>query len=162
MLEELINLVKEHAGTAVISNPAIPDQHNDTVVAEAGSSILDGLKNMVNGGQAQEVLNLFNHPGGDISANPAVQNISGSFIQNIMNKCGLDQATASNVAGNLIPNVLQHLVQQTNTPGANSSFNLQGMLGQLTGGQGLQGIIGSLEQGGAGGMMDKVKGMFTA
>jgi hypothetical protein len=161
MLEELINLVKEHAGTAVISNPAIPDQHNETVVAEAGSSILNGLKNMVSGGQAQEVLNLFNHQGGDISTNPAAQNISGDFIKNIMSKCGLDQATASNVAGNLIPNVLQQLVQKTSTPGGSGGFDLQGMLGQLTGGQGVQGLIGSLEHEGAGGIMDKIKGMFS-
>ncbi len=79
-----------------------------------------------------------------------------------MSKCGLDQATASNVAGSLIPNVLQHLVQKTNTQGSGGSFDLQGMLGQLSGGQGLQGVIGNLEHEGAGGLMDKIKGMFTA
>ena len=29
MLEELINVVREHPDAAVISNPAISDQHNE-------------------------------------------------------------------------------------------------------------------------------------
>ncbi|MDR3716237.1 MAG: hypothetical protein P4L51_25825 [Puia sp.] len=79
MLEELINLEKKHAGTAVFSNPAIPDQHNDTVIAKAGNSITDGLKNRVSRPRARQVLNLFSH-GADISANPAIQNISGGGL----------------------------------------------------------------------------------
>jgi hypothetical protein len=45
MLDELINLVKQQAGDAIVNNPAIPNDKNDLAVQEAGSSILGGLQN---------------------------------------------------------------------------------------------------------------------
>jgi hypothetical protein len=159
MLDDIINLVKEHAGEAINNNPAIPNEHNDAVAAQAGSSILDGLKDMISQGKAQDVLNLFSHPG-DVQSNPAVQNISNGFVQNLVSKFGIEPAAAGGVAANLIPNVLQHLVQKTNDT-SNSAFSLEGILGHLTGGQGVQGILGSLTSGGGEGVLDKLKGFFN-
>lgn len=159
MLEDIINLVKEHAGEAIVNNPAIPNENNEAVTAAAGSSILDGLKNMISQGKAQDVLNLFSHPGADVQSNPAVQTISAGFVQNLVGKLGIDPAAAGGVAANLIPNVLQSLVHKTNDT-ADSSFSLESILGHLTGGQGIQGILGSLTGGEGGGVMDKIKGLF--
>ena len=159
MLENIINLVRENAGEAIVNNPAIPNEHNEAVTEEAGSSIVDGLKNMIAQGQSQDVLNLFSHPSGDFQSNPAVQSISGGFIQNLVQKFGIDPSAAGNVASNLIPTVLQNLVHKTNDT-ADSSFNLENILGHLTGGQGLQGLLGSLGQGGGAGVLDKIKGLF--
>ena len=44
MLDQLISLVKEYAGDAIITNPAIPNDRNDEAVGLASNSILDGLK----------------------------------------------------------------------------------------------------------------------
>jgi hypothetical protein len=159
MLESIINLVREHAGDAVINNPAIPNGHNEAVTAEAGNSILEGLKNMISQGQAQDVLSLLSHPSGDFQSHPAVQNISAGFIQNLVSKFGIDPSAASGVASNLIPTVLQNLVNKTNDT-TDSSFSLENIAGQLTGGQGLQGLLGSFSQGGGAGVMDKLKGLF--
>ncbi|HMC84326.1 MAG TPA: hypothetical protein VKI61_02330, partial [Chitinophagaceae bacterium] len=81
MLDNLLDLIKQHAGAAIIDNPAIANQHNDAAIAEAGSSIMDGLKKMIASGNTQDVVNLFNHQGGDIANTPAVQQISGGFIE---------------------------------------------------------------------------------
>jgi hypothetical protein len=159
MLDNLIDLIKQHAGNAIVNNPDIPNSQNDAAVQEAGNSIVSSLKNMISQGNGQEVLNLLQNKGGDIATNPAVQNISGGFIQTLMNKFGLHQNAAGGVANNLIPNVLQSLVHKTNDPN-DKSFDLQGIIGSLTGGQGVQGILGELEQGGGAGIMDKIKGLF--
>ncbi len=168
MLENLLDLIKQNAGNAIIDNPAIPNQHNDAAISEAGNSIVDGLKKMISSGNTQDVVNLFNHQGGDIANNPAAQQISGGFIQNLMDKFGLDKGAASGIAGNLIPQVLQKLVHKTNDPN-DKSFDIQGILGQLTNGQqggsgfDLQGLIGQFTGGGnagGAGIMDKVKGLF--
>jgi hypothetical protein len=159
MLDDIINLVKQHAGEAIINNPAIPNENNEAVTAEAGSSIMDGLKGLISEGRSQDVLNLFSHTGTDLQSNPAVQNISGGFIQNLIGKFGLDPAAAQGVAGNLIPQVMQSLVHKTNDT-ADSSFNLENILGNLTNGQGVQGLLGSLTQGQGGGAMDTIKGFF--
>src|SRR5271154_714184 len=113
MLENLINLVEQHAGTAVINTPAIPNEQNTAVISEAGNSILGTLKNMVSQGNMQDLMNLFHNPG-NVSSNPATQAITGNFVQTLMDKFGLDQNSANGVAGNLIPNVLQSLVHKTN------------------------------------------------
>lgn len=151
MLENLINLIEQHAGTAVINNPAVPNEQNNAVISEAGNSIVGTLKNMVSQGNMQDVMNLF-HNSGNVSSNPATQNITGNFVQSLMDKFGLNQTAASGVATNLIPNVLQSLVSKTNDPN-DSSFNLQGIIGQLTSGTGA---------GAGGGILDKIKGMFSS
>jgi hypothetical protein len=150
MLENLINLIKEHAGDAVVNNPAIPNEQNNAVISEAGNSIIGSLKNMVSQGNMQDVLNLFHNQGGNITTNPAVQNISGNFVQTLMDKFGLNQGAANGVASNLIPNVLQSLVHKTNDPNDNS-FDLQGIISHLT--SGTPGAAGS-------GILNEVKGLF--
>jgi flagellar hook-associated protein FlgK len=161
MLENLLNLIKEHAGDAVINNPAISNEHNDAVIAEAGHSITGGLQNMISQGNLEGLMNLFHIGRGIGTNNSTVQNISGDFAQNLMNKFGLNQAAATSVAGALIPSVLQSLVSKTNDPN-DKDFDFQGILSQLSGGRGLEGLLGGLSGPGvAGGLMDKVKGLFA-
>lgn len=148
MLENLMDLVKNFAGDSIINNPAIPDEHNDAAVGTVSNSIMDTLKNAIGGGQLSDVTNLLGGQGGDLNSNSLVQNIHGNVIQNLMEKFNLDHGQASGIAGNLIPNVLQNLIHKTNDPGDNS-FDLNGIIGSLTGGGG-----------GIGGLMDKVKGLF--
>jgi hypothetical protein len=169
MLENLLDLIKQNAGNAIINNPAIPNEQNDAAVSEAGSSIVDGLKNMIAQGKTQDVVNLFNHQGGDIASTPAARQLSGGFIQNLMDKFGLDHGAASGVAANLIPQVLQKLVHKTNDPNDNS-FDIKGILSHLTGGQAsggfdLQNLIGQFTKGGnanagGAGILDNIKGLF--
>lgn len=160
MLENLINLVREHAGTLLNNNPAIPPGQTDAVVTETGSTIIDKLKEMISQGGGQDVLNLLQNAGESHNpSNPVVQNISGGLIQNLMNKFGINQDAAGGIAGNLIPNVLHSLVNKVNDPNDNS-FDLQGIISHLTGGQGIQSLLGNLEQGGGAGILNSVKGLF--
>jgi len=55
MLDELFNLVKQNAGTAIVNNPAIPNEKNDEVINEASSSIAGGLQGMFSGGGVQDL-----------------------------------------------------------------------------------------------------------
>jgi predicted secreted protein len=172
MLENLLDLIKQKAGAAIINNPAIPNEHNDAAIAAAGGSIVDGLKKMIAGGNTQDIVNLFNHQGGDIANTPAAQQISGGFVQTLMDKFGLGQSAAGGIASSLIPSVLQSLVSKTNDPN-DSSFNIQSIIGHLTGGQSqvggmdIQSLISKFTGGGAttnatggGGIMDTIKGLF--
>ncbi len=158
MLEELINLVKEHAGDAVINNPAIPNEQNQAVIEETGNSIKGGLEQMISQGNLNEVLNLFH--GGGAGSTSAVQNISGGLIQNLITKLGINPSVAQGVAGNLIPKVLQSLVHKTNDP-ADSSFDLQGIISSLGGGSGAGGILGNLTGGGSGNILQSLEGLLA-
>lgn len=191
MLENLINLVKEHAGSSIINNPAIPNQQNNEAISTASNSIVGGLQNLLGGGGIKDILKLFGGQSGNINNDhPVVQNISGNVVQDLMKKFNLDQGAASNIAGGLVPNVLQNLVNKTNDPNDNS-FDIQGIFNSLsggkTGGMNIQGLLGKVTAGGldkdgdgdtdlqdlmsmfsgggaakagGGGILDTVKGLF--
>lgn len=184
MLENLINLVKEHAGEAIVNNPDIPNEHNDAAIETASSSIAGGLQNIISSGGLKDVLKMFGG-GGDVSSSPVAQQLSGNVIQDLMSKFNLDQGAASNIASSLVPNVLSNLVSKTNNP-SDSSFDIQGIFNSLsggkTGGMDIQGLLGKVTSGGLDkdgdgdtdlqdvmsmfgggggkGIMDTVKGLF--
>lgn len=186
MLDNLITLVREQAGDAVINNPTVPNDRNEEVIATTGESIAGGLQNILASGGVKDVLKLFGGQDQATPNNPVVQNLSGNVIQQLMNKFGFDQQAASGIAGNLVPDVLQKLVSKTNDPNDNS-FDIQGIFNQLSGGKSqsinIQGLLGKVTQGGldkdgdgdtdlqdvmamfsggqGGNLLDSVKGFFS-
>lgn len=145
MFEQLLQLVKENAGDAIINNPAIPNEHNDAAIETAAGSLFDNLKGAAAGGNLDGIMNLFNQ-GGDVSNNPLVNNLSSGVAGDLMKKFGLDSGAAGNIVQSLLPVVMNKLVNKTNDPG-DSSFDLQGIIGSLTGGSGgignmIKGIFG--------------------
>ncbi|MBK8088295.1 MAG: DUF937 domain-containing protein [Chitinophagaceae bacterium] len=193
MLEQLFNLVKEQAGAAIINNPDIPNERNEEAVADVTNSVAGGLQNALAGGQFKDVLKLLGGQGGDLQNNPMANQLSGNAISSLMDKFGLNQGQAGSIVSNLLPGVLQNLISKTNNPNDNS-FDLQSIFSSLTGGKtgglDLQGLLGKVTQGGGldrdgdgdtdlndvinmvkggasqqqqsgeGGMMDLVKGLF--
>ena len=151
MLDNLLNLIRENAGSSIINNPAIPNERNEEAIATAGNSITGGLQNMLGSGGIKDVLNLFGGQGVDINNNPVTKNLSGNVIQDLMRKFNLDQGAASNIAGGLVPNVLQNLVSKTNDSN-DSSFDIQGIFNSLSGGKtgsmDIQGLLGKVTSGG--------------
>jgi hypothetical protein len=149
MLENLINLVREQAGDSIINNPAIPNERNDEAIATAGSSITSSLQNMLSNGGVKDVLQLFSGTT-QVEQTSVAQNVSGNMIQDLMNKFNLDQGSASNIAGGLLPNVLKNLVNKTNDPN-DSSFDIQGIFNNLSGGKtsgmNIQGLLGKFKSG---------------
>lgn len=184
MLDQLTNLVKQYAGDAIINNPAIPNERNDEAINETSSSIASGLQNMLSGGGAQDILKMFSGNQNILNSN-VTNNVSGGVIQDLMNKFGLDRGAASGVANNLVPNVMERMVQKTNDPN-DSSFDIQGIFNNLSGGStsgfNIQAMLNKLKgagldqdgdgdtdlqdltkmlSGGGGGILEKVKSMFN-
>lgn len=115
MLDQLSNLVRQYSGNAIVNNPAIPNERNDEAIDEASNSIAGGLQNMFSGGGVQDLLKMFSGKQ-DVTNSPVTNNISGGVIENLMNKFGLDRNAASNVASDLVPNVMKNMVNKTNDP----------------------------------------------
>ncbi|HRI24760.1 MAG TPA: hypothetical protein PLZ45_08785 [Ferruginibacter sp.] len=164
MLEELFNLVKGSAGDAVINNPAVPNEQNNEVVAEATNTVASGLRNMVAGGGLESILSLFNSGGqqnsNSLLSNPIVNMMVGHFSGKLMNKYNLGGQEANSVARNLIPDVMNNLINKTNDPG-NSSFTLDGLLNSITGGQSSQVVQEQQSSGNSGFNFQDLIGQFT-
>jgi hypothetical protein len=169
MLEELQNLIRQHAGDAIINNPAIPNEKNDEAVSDASNAIVAGLKGAVANGNVDGVVDLFKNGANSAGSSPVTHNITAGYAQDLIHKFGLNQGQASSIAGSLIPMVLSKFVHKTNDPN-DKSFDLSNIVTQLTGGAGLGDILGKFTGGGnsannnnsdEGGLMGKIKGMFN-
>lgn len=180
MLDQLINLVKKHAGEAIVNNPAIPNEKNEEAVQDTTGSIMNNLQNLFASGNLRDLLKMFGGQGD--GANTVKQQVSGGVVQDLVNKLGMESSEATRVADKIVPNVLDEMVQKTNDPndrsfdiqdifnnlsgGRTAGFNMQGLLDKLKGGKldldgdgdtDLQDLM-SLVKGGN--IIDRVKGLF--
>jgi uncharacterized protein YidB (DUF937 family) len=153
MLENLLNLVKENAGEAIINNPAIPNHKNDEVINDATQSITGSLQNMLASGNMKDVLSMFSNNASD-AQNQASSVMQNNFVKSLMDKVGLDQNNAQGIASSLIPQVLNQFVSKTNEP-ENNGFDLQGIMNQLSGGKTTGFDIGGLLNKMNTGLLDK-------
>ena len=138
MLEELFSLIKEQGTDTVINNPAIPNEQNNAVLADATHSVASELQGVLSGGGLQSVLSLFsngnnNSGGSSLLNNPIVSNIISSFTNKLTTNHGIAPDQAGGIANNLIPSVLSNLISKTNDP-SNSSFDIGSIISSLTGG----------------------------
>ena len=153
MLEQLLNLVKENAGEAIINNQAIPNEQNDAAINQATEGIIGGLKSQLASGNISEVAQLLG--GQNNAATSGVTNaISSQVSHGLMEKFGLSGNSAGSIVSSLIPVVLSKLVSKTNDPN-DKSFDLNSIFNHLSGGktQGmdLSNILGSVTGGNASG-----------
>jgi hypothetical protein len=138
MLKELFDLVRGSAEQTVINNPDVPNEQNNEVVAEATNTVASGLRNIVAGGGLENLLTMFasggQQSGKGLLNNPIVNMMVGHFTEKLMSKHRLGSEQASNVAGNLIPDILGKLITRTNDPNDNT-FSLDNLLESITGGR---------------------------
>jgi hypothetical protein len=138
MLEQLFNLIRSESESEIINNPAIPNELNNHAVGLATDSIFGGLQNALANGGLKSVLGMFTG-GNDSPANsgfannPLVGGMINNFVGSLMKKFGIDNSMATGIAASLIPKILGKLVNKTNDSG-DSSFDINGIIGALTGG----------------------------
>lgn len=146
MLENLIQLVKEHAGDAIINNPDVPNENNNSAIEATAGSIFDSLKGQFAGSGGMDMITNLLQGNESASSNPLVSGISTDVISGLVKKIGLPEGAAAGIVSQLLPKVMDSLKNKTNDPNDNS-FDLQG-------------IISSLAGGNAGGLLNKAKGLF--
>ncbi len=135
MLENLLQLVKDNANDDIINNAHIPNEKNDHAVEETANSLFEGLKEQANGGHMQDLLQMF-QSGGNLgtSGNPVMNKLTSGVAGNLMQKLGISNVAAMSVVAGILPKVMNSFVNKTNDPN-DSSFDLGGILGTLTGGK---------------------------
>jgi hypothetical protein len=143
MLKNLLELVKENAGEAIINNPAVPNERNNDVIQTASDSLFKALQGTAKKQGVGSIRDMFAQGGEKVAQSPAVNNISANVAGDLMKKFGLNKGAANGIVAMLIPIVLSKLVNKTNDPNDNS-FGLDDIIGSLTGGK-KGGLLGSLK-----------------
>ncbi len=152
MLDQLVKLVEQNAGDAIIKNQAIPNQFNNAAIQEVAGSIFNTLKSQAAQGNLQQVAAMFQ--GGtsqsNLANNPMVKQMIASVAGNFAAKFGVSSAQAQSIVAGLLPTVMNQLVKKTNDPKDNS-FDLTDVMKSVSGNNNLDvtSIIGQLAGGNA-------------
>ncbi|KIA86335.1 DUF937 domain-containing protein [Flavobacterium sp. AED] len=135
MFEQLTQLAQQFGVESVVKNNAIPNEHNEAVMTEASSSIISGLQKIVSEGGADQLAGLFQGNNAQDSSNPVVQKLTEQLTGSLGEKFGINNETASGVAGSLIPQILSSLVNKAKDPN-DSSFQISDIIGAISGNSG--------------------------
>ena len=130
MFEKLFLLVKNNAGTAVISNPLIPEKYHEAVINDASSSIIEVLKGQVEGGKLKDLVKYFQFPG--VYNNPLISSAVKRFANKLNNYYGIESVEALRIAEELIPPVMQEMIRESKTE-QDKEFGLAALVSKLTG-----------------------------
>jgi len=158
MFEQFADLVKNFGQDAVVTNPEVPNELNNEVLADATSTVAGGMKNLLAGGGLESVLSLFNNNKnenaqsgssgiGSLLKNPMVSMMIGHFASKLISKYNMNADSANSVANKLIPSVIDGFVKKTaSTAPEDSGFNLNSLINAFTGGK-----VATAQAGGGGG-----------
>lgn len=102
MFDELLKLVSNESGEQIINNPEIPNEQNNTAIETTTGSIMDGLKSQISGGNGADVLSLLGGQSG-IQGNPLVGNLTANVTSSLMDKLGVSNPVAKQIAASLVP-----------------------------------------------------------
>jgi hypothetical protein len=143
MLDQLVKLVHQNAGDAIVKNPAIPDQENNAAIQDVAQNILGGLQSQAKQGNTQDIMAMFQNGGSSLSNNPMVGNIIANVAASLASKFGISPQIAQSIATTLLPKVLGQFVNKTNDPN-DKDFDLQDMLGKFTGNSDVAGMLNKI------------------
>lgn len=145
MFEQLTQLVQQFGNEAVVKNNAIPNEHNEAVINEAGSSILSGLQKMVSEGGTSDLAAMIQGNKAIDSSNPVVQKLTEQLTGSLGSKFGISSETSAGVAGSLIPKVLSALVGNAKDPN-HKGFEVSDLVNAISGGNGNSGLMDAVSK----------------
>lgn len=149
MLEQLMGLIKDQSQEAIVNNPEIPNEHNESAMQTILSSVVGGLANQGASGNTSDLFSLLSGKS-STGNNPIMSGIANQAISAMMQKFGLNQGVAGGIVSAVLPQVMGKLISKTNDPN-DSSFDLESIMGAVMG-KGNPQQAGQVQQGG--GIMD--------
>ena len=165
MFDQLMQLVKEQAGDAIVNNPAIPNEKNNEAIQDVSQQLLSGLQNHAQQGNISDIVSMFKNGGSSgMMNNPMVAQLINKVAGSLASKFGISQQTATQIAYGILPQVLSKFVNKTNDPNDND-FDLQDVIKNVSGNSNIGDILGQFgggsssgNTGGIGGMLGKMFG----
>lgn len=120
MIDQLINLVRNHAGESVINNPAVPNEQNDEILRDVSNNISEGLKEETDKGNIDAIMDMFEHNSEtSLMNNSAIDGIMNKVVSSLSSKFGLSPEIADQIATNLLPRVMSQFIDKAKDPNDN-------------------------------------------
>lgn len=140
MLEQLMGLIQDHSQEAIVNNPAIPNEQNDSAMQTILGAITGGMQQQAQSGGAgmAGLVGLLGGQSGTsgsgLMSNPIVAGIAQQAISGLMQKFGIGNGAASGIVSQVLPSVMGSMIKQTNDS-TNSAFNMSDIMGVMADGK---------------------------
>jgi hypothetical protein len=140
MLEQLMGLIQDHSQDAIVNNPAIPNEHNNSAMETIMGAITGGMQQHAQAGQggmaglAGLLGGQSGNGGSGLMSNPIVAGIAQQAIGGLMAKFGMGNGAAAGIVSQVLPGVLGSMISKTNDP-QDSSFNMSDIMGVMADGK---------------------------
>jgi Bacterial protein of unknown function (DUF937) len=132
MLEQLINLVRQNADDAIVKNPVVPNELNESAIQDVAAQIFNGLKGQASSGNLQDIVGMFQGNQSSLAGSPMTSQLISNITGSLASKFGISRQAAAGIASSLIPIVMKQFVNKTNDPNDND-FDLQDIVKSVTG-----------------------------
>lgn len=158
MIEKLQQLIQQVTSQEVGSHSDIDDKLAGDVAKETGSSLIDGLKSAVSGGNLGEVTNMLSSTDTNaLTNNPVVKNIVSSLTSKLGTNTGLNSNTAGSFASTIIPKIISSVSGKVQS----GDFNISELISSFGGGgDGKAGIGDAISAATKGKLGDTLGGLF--
>ncbi|MGB3586316.1 MAG: hypothetical protein WBA23_07250 [Tunicatimonas sp.] len=148
MLDNIINMGKDHLGKLIQEQTQLDSSKTDEAVGVTKDTVVDGLKGELMKGNFDGVMDLFNGNAPTTTSNPIVSSITSSLVTNLARKLGIGEGIAKQIANIAIPFIMNK-ISAKETGQASDKKDLIEQLG-FGGDSGIGGLLGGL-----GGMFGK-------
>ena len=113
MIENLIEGLKDQIGSQILDKTDVQSNQLPDILSVIGDSTKTEVKNSMLDGGLDTVMNLFSNKPNNSGANLLQSNITQGIVSGLVQKIGLNSATASTVAGVAVP-LLMNLITKKN------------------------------------------------
>lgn len=141
MLETLMNLVRQQSGDAIVNNPAVPNEKNETAMQSVMEGIMGGLTQQAQGGNVGGLLSTImgQQGGAGNMQNPIMGGIMNNVVGSLMGRLGVSQGVAGGIASAVVPMVLEKFFSKATDPN-DSSVDVGGIMKEVTGNEQAAGV----------------------
>ncbi|TYR35332.1 hypothetical protein FXV77_13120 [Sphingobacterium phlebotomi] len=131
MIDKLQQIIQQVTTQEIDNNNDIANNLAGNVAKETGSSLIDGLKSAVSGGNLSDLTNMLSHTDTNaLTSNPVVKNIISSLASKLGVNVGLDSSTASSFASAIIPQIISMIASKVKS----GDFNISDIMNSFNGG----------------------------
>lgn len=145
MFEQLTQLVQQFGNESIVKNNAIPNEQNEAVMNEASTSILSGLQKIASEGGTTDIAALIQGNGSIDASNPIVQKLTEQLSGSLGSKFGIESSASADVAGSLVPNVLNSLVRNAKDPD-HKGFEISDLVNAISEGSENSGLMDAVSK----------------
>ncbi|MFK7755728.1 MAG: hypothetical protein AB8B53_02225 [Flavobacteriales bacterium] len=146
MLDQLKKMAMEHLGQKMLNN-VLSDNDTSAAAEEGAGSIVDTITGMLGGGKLDMITDLFSNNGNSMESNGLFQDVISKFSGVLENK-GMAAEEAQKEAQSVVPSVISSLQEKFQSEKEeDKDFDLS--------------ALSNLAGGDMGGMLNKVKGLFS-